>query len=334
MINYSFDSLNDKEFEELVNDILTQHLGKRVIRYAPGRDLGIDGKVILDDETVIVQSKHYIKSGFPPLLASLKKEKTKIKRLNPHRYIVATSIDLTPANVGKLVDALSPFLKEEDIYFKSTINDLLKEYPGIEKQHYKLWLTSTNVLKHLLNNGIYNLSKFTLEEARKKLNKYTKTAAHDMAMRKLLDDKCVIITGEPGVGKTTLAQQMCNEIVSKGYQFFDIDHDIDEAFKAYNEEDKQIFYYDDFLGSNYLEAFENNKDSKIVRFINHISSCSNDDKLFILTSRASIFSQGIRKSEKFDNNHIESNKFVLNISGLTLFDKASILYNHIYHSQL
>ncbi|HHP0470473.1 hypothetical protein [Vibrio harveyi] len=334
MINYSFDSLNDKEFEEFINDLLTQHLGKRVIRYAPGRDLGIDGKVILDEEIVIVQSKHYIKSGFSSLLSSLEKEKVKIKRLNPHRYIVATSIDLTPANVEKIVEALYPFLKEEDIYFKSTINDLLKEYPNIEKQHYKLWLTSTNVLKHLLNNGVYNLSKFTLEEARKKLNKYTKTAAHDIAMRKLLEDKCAIITGEPGVGKTTLAQQMCNEIVSRGYHFFDIDHDIDDAFEAYEEEEKQIFYYDDFLGSNYLEAFENNKDSKIVKFINRISSSQDNKKLFILTSRASIFSQGVRKSDKFVNNHIESNKFVLNINGLTLFDKASILYNHIYHSQL
>ncbi|SGY93090.1 Putative uncharacterized protein [Moritella viscosa] len=285
MINYSFDSLNDKEFEELVNDLLTKDLGKRVIRYAPGRDLGIDGKVILNDSTIIIQSKHYIKSGFAKLLASLKKEKPKVEKLNPERYIVATSIDLTPANVTSLVEALSPYLKEEDVYFKATINDLLKSHPQVEKDHYKLWLTSTNVLNHLINNGIYNLSNFTLKEARKNLNKYTKTAAHNMALQRLLSEKCSIITGEPGVGKTTLAEQLCNELVSNGYHFFDIDNDIDAAFQVYNENEKQVFYYDDFLGSNYLEAFINNEDSKIVKFINAISSRNDEDKLFILTSR-------------------------------------------------
>jgi len=334
MINYSFDSLNDKEFEELVNDLLTKHFGQRIVRYAPGRDLGIDGKVKFGDSVFIVQSKHYINSRFSNLLSSLRNERDKLSKLKIDKYIVATSLNLTPGNVDELVKILYPFLKEEDIYYRARLNDLLKDYPDIEKQHYKLWLTSTKVLEHLINKGVYNLSKFTLEDARKKLKKYTKTASHEIAMKKLLDEHCVIITGEPGVGKTTLAQQLCNEIVSKGYQFFDVDHNIDEAFQVYSENEKQIFYYDDFLGSNYLEAFENNKDSKIVKFINAISSRDNNHKLFILTSRASIFSQGLIRSDKFSNNNVESNGFILNINALTLLDKALILYNHIYHSGL
>lgn len=334
MLNYSFDSLNDKEFEELVNDLLTQKLGQRVVRYAPGRDLGIDGKLLFNDGVAIVQSKHYIKSGYSALLRSLKEEKKKIQKLKPNRYIVATSIDLTPLNVTTLVKELSPFLKEEDLYFKSTINDLLKTYPQVERQHYKLWLTSTNVLSHLINNSVYTLSNFTLNEAREKLKIYTKTASHSIAMEKLLNDNCIIITGEPGVGKTTLAQQVCNELVSEDYSFFDIDNDIEQAFQIFTENTKQIFYYDDFLGSNYLEAFENNKDSKIVKFIKAITSRDNNDKLFILTSRASVLSQGMMRSDKFTNANIESNKLLLNINGLTLFDKASILYNHLYHSSL
>ncbi|SGY93116.1 AAA ATPase [Moritella viscosa] len=42
----------------------------------------------------------------------------------------------------------------------------------------------------------------------------------------------------------------------------------------------------------------------------------------------------MKRSDKFNCNNVESSRFILNINDLTMFDKASILYNHIYHSGL
>jgi adenylate kinase family enzyme len=334
VLNYSFDSLNDKEFEELVNDLLTKELNQTVIRYAPGRDLGIDGKVNDIHGDIIVQSKHYLKSTYPQLKASLRKEKAKVEKLNPVRYIVATSKNLTPKNVEEIVQILEPYVAESDVLFNPSLNDLLKKHPEVERNHYKLWLTSTTVLEHLLNSGVYTRSRFTLDAARRKFKLYTKTRSHLIAKSRLELQKCIIITGEPGVGKTTLAEQVCNEFVANGYHFVDIGDDIKSAFEVYREEVKQIFYYDDFLGSNYLEAFENNQDSEIVKFINEVTAREDNNKLFIFTSRASIFAQGLKKSDKFYQSNIESNKLLLNITNLSMFEKASMLYNHIYHSNL
>jgi adenylate kinase family enzyme len=334
VLNYSFDSLNDKEFEELVNDLLTKELNQTVIRYAPGRDLGIDGKVNGIHGDIIVQSKHYLKSTYSQLKASLKKEKAKVEKLDPVRYIIATSKNLTPPNVKEIVKILDPYVTESDVLFNSSLNDLLKKHPEVERNHYKLWLTSTTVLEHLINNGVYNRSRFTLDAARRKFKLYTQTSSHLIAKSRLKLQKCIIITGEPGVGKTTLAEQVCNEFVANGYHFFDIGGDIKSAFEVYREEVKQIFYYDDFLGSNYLEAFENNQDSEIVKFINEVTAREDNHKFFIFTSRASIFAQGLKKSDKFYQSNIDSNKLLLNITNLSMFEKASMLYNHIYHSNL
>ena len=85
MYNYDFVQLNDKEFEVLVNDLLSAELGIRIERFKSGKDQGVDGRFfIVPDEEVVIQSKHYFKSGFNALKRKLVKEELgKIKRLKP-----------------------------------------------------------------------------------------------------------------------------------------------------------------------------------------------------------------------------------------------------------
>ncbi len=41
---YDFKTLNDKEFEHLVADLLSHQLGMRIERFRPGKDKGVDGR--------------------------------------------------------------------------------------------------------------------------------------------------------------------------------------------------------------------------------------------------------------------------------------------------
>lgn len=42
--NYTFEALNDKEFEELAIDLLSKNLNTNIERFKLGKDQGIDGR--------------------------------------------------------------------------------------------------------------------------------------------------------------------------------------------------------------------------------------------------------------------------------------------------
>jgi len=111
-----------------------------------------------------------------------------------------------------------------------------------------------------------------------------------------------------------------------------IENSINEAESIYREDNKQLFYFDDFLGANYLQAFEFHQDSHIVKFIKRIKKDKN--KRFILTSRTNILNQGLSLSDNFRNGKIERDEFIISIDDLSDMEKAKILYNHIWHSDL
>lgn len=336
-LNYTFETLNDKEFEELSIDLLSKNTGQNFERFKPGKDQGIDGRFFYFDGTsTIIQCKHYLKSGVNALIKDLtKKELPKIQKLNPSQYIVVTSCPLSPMDKQKIKSVLSPYISSEsDIYGQENLNDLLKKYPDVEKNHYKLWISSTNVLQNLLNNAILGRSKDHLKNTILKQSKFlVQTENFPKALQIIQEKNTIIITGSPGVGKTTLANQLSLYFVNEGYEFYYVDEDIKEAEDIFQEGKKQLFYFDDFLGSNILEALNiNNRGSKIIRFIERVKN--SDDKKFVLTSRAHILNQQIADNERYHHAKVNKNKYELEIAKLSALDKAKILYNHMWHSNL
>ena len=337
MSDYTFETLNDKEFEVLTVDLLSKEFNTRIERFKSGRDGGVDGRFFegsFDNDVVILQCKHWLKSGIKALIAECKKaEAVKVKALNPSRYIFVTSLALSAKNKKDIYETFSPYVKHEsDIFGQEDLNSLLAKYPEVERQHYKLWLAGTNVLQSILSNDVLGRSSFELEEIQEFLPKYVRTENHKIAFEKLEELSSIIINGEPGIGKTTLAKQMCFEYAAQGYQLVVVHESIVEAEQLYNSELKQIFYFDDFLGSNFLTAIDAKQDSHIVSFMKRVSKDSL--KRFILTTRSNILNQGKRLSEKFEQGNLDRNEYEIKIQSLTEFDRAEILYNHIYFSDL
>jgi GTPase SAR1 family protein len=335
MPDYDFSSLNDKEFESLSNDILSSYLSVRIERFKSGKDGGVDGRFFsTPDNEVIIQCKHWIKSGLPALMRSIgKSEAEKVKKLAPSRYIFVTSLELSRANKITIKNIFAPYiLSDDDIFGNEDLNDLLKTYSEIEKNHYKLWITSTNVLKTILNAALVGRSRYKLEEIVEESNRYVITESHNQAMEKLESKYSIIITGAPGVGKTSLADQLCQHYIAQGYELCFIENSLNEAEDHYNEESHQVFYFDDFLGRNFLLALDSHQDSQVINFISRISRDSK--KRFILTSRSNVLNQGKRLSDLFEIKKIERSEYEVSIARLSEYDKAKILYNHIWFSQL
>ena len=340
MSDYDFSTLNDKEFEDLSVDLISKDRNKRFERFKAGKDGGIDGRFYLDDGSQeIIQCKHYLKTGFSGLINSLNKkdnginEIDKVKKLNPTKYIFVTSLALSAENKKTIKELFIPYIKNDsDIYGQEDLNQILGNHHDIEKKYYKLWLSSTVVLDRIVNNAIESRSEFLLEDIKEKSKYYAVTENHQKAIDRLEESHIIIIAGEPGIGKTTLAEHLALWYVEKDYKFYNIENSINEAESIYKRDENQIFYFDDFLGANYLNAIEDKKDSHIVKFINRVKK--DKTKRFILTSRTNIFNQGLALSDIFRSKNMENEEFIIKIESLKDIDKAHILYNHIWHSDL
>lgn len=338
-MDYNFAKLNDREFEALGASIVEKILNTNVETFKAGKDEGVDGRFwIGKNKEGIIQCKHYIETPYNKLISKLKSEELeKVKKLKPEKYIFITSQKLSRANKTEIKKIFDPFIvKEDDIFGYEDLNKFLlkKENQDVVEQNLKLWITSATVLDLIFNNAIKGRSESTIRELEENALKYAVTENHKKGFKILEENNVIILTGEPGIGKTTLADNLALYYTAKGYEFCDIEENISEAENIFREKEKKkiLFYCDDFLGSNLYDAINNKRDSHIVKFINRVRR--DNSKKFILTSRTSILNKAYSLSHKFQNDKIRNNEFLLRIENLTSLDKAQILYNHIYHSNL
>lgn len=338
MADYDFSGLAPADLESLSLDLLQHRLKVQLQGYASGRDKGIDLRhATRKGKNWVVQCKHYARSGYGKLISHLKKtELAKIKKLKPSRYILVTSVDLSPSNVDELFDLLSPFcLSKHDILGRTDLNALLRSNPDIERSHFKLWLTSEAVMSRVLHNEVFLQSWQTEEQIRQKLSLYVWTCALDVARKKLEKERVCILSGVPGVGKTTLAETMLVEYLMDGWELVAMHQNVAEGQKLFSSDTsrKQIFYYDDFLGQiSTGEKLCKNEDRALLQFIDLVRRSSN--KRFILTTREYILAQAKAEHEKLARSEIDLYRFVVACEDYSDEEKARILANHLYFAHV
>jgi hypothetical protein len=146
----------------------------------------------------------------------------------------------------------------------------------------------------------------------------------------------VVISGVPGIGKTTLAEMLLYAHLEQGYEPVVIRGEVAEGKKLFKANAKQVFYYDDFLGQTFLgdrrEYLGRNEDLAIVDFMDMVRRSGKSR--FILTTREHILSTALQISERLAHSPMREYRCVLELSDYSYEQKARILYNHLYFSNL
>lgn len=336
---YNLANLNDYEFEILCKDIMEKKLSIELHRFAKGRDGGIDLCDSQNPMQHMIQVKHYINSTYSDLNTSLKKELAKVEDKNPKNYYICCSIELSPKQRKDIFSLFSNYMLDTShIIDKTDIDDFLSNGNNKEilEKNYKLWLCSTNVLSMIQNQHIFIDCNEILNDIEKYTKLFVTTKAYFDCRKKLVDHNIIIITGTPGVGKSTISKMLLLFFASNSYSVrYVTDNNIKDIKNTLsrNPSKKEIILLDDFLGQHYLKLNDKqpNELKSLIAFIE-----KNPNKKIIMNSRITIINEAYSSSIDFANlfDAYEKNNYLIDLDKMSFLEKAQILYNHLYFNNL
>ena len=271
--------------------------------------------------------------SFSALKAVLRREVEKLLHLAPARYMLFTSHSLTTDKSDQLGAILgSCLMTPEDVWGREDIDAALRRHPSIEKAHIKLWLTSTAVLERVLQSGLEAFTEATREEIIDQIRIYVHNPSFDEATKRLEDHKVLIVSGAPGVGKTTLAKMVTYHYLKEGWRFCAI-NSLDDGFSKIDHETPTLFFFDDFLGRIELDRHSLLQgESAFATFVRRIQKSKN--ARFVLTTRAHIFEEARMLSDYMDDGRLQLAKYLLDVGTYSRRIRSHILFNHLALSDL
>lgn len=337
---YNYESLSDVEFEALAQDVMSKMLGVELKRFAKGRDGGVDLTNDAHSREIIVQVKHYYRSSVSSLLTNLRKEIRNVEINKPNKYFVVTSATLSADKKDEIYQMFQDYMVDvNNVITREDIEGLLQsdDYIGVVKKHYKLWLQSTNILDLIFSADIEQDSLVCLTSIKENEKILVQTKAYFEAMKCLETSRILFLTGTPGVGKTITAQMLVLKYISEGYRLrFSTDtSDLNTLKKSLSlsRDTKEVILLDDCFGQYYFKM-KSSQDSELTYLINLVKI--SPKKVLILNSRLTILNEAKSLSHELEkcfcseDIHIH----VIDMNRMSILDKAKILYNHLFFSDL
>lgn len=333
------------EFQQFACAMISIREGKGFQRFGVGKDGGIDGQYETEDGNIILQVKNTRATG-KALLAIARKEKKKIAECHCKRYIMVFSTPTISPGVKEEIKKLFPdVLSTNDILSAADLNAMLDEekYEHLEKAYPQLWLgngtfleemLSRNTISEIEKSGKVNEKRKEMEETEKK---FVVTQKFTQAVELLEENGGLIISGDPGVGKTTHAYCLALYYLKakdyKRFYFVKSLHEI-ERIMGENSEEKTIILYDDFWGHSSFEVYhvEHNSDTRLMDIFAVLKGYTHIR--LILTTREFVLQQGLRHYPELESEELALHRLCINLGSYTKAEKAEILFKHLEYSTL
>jgi hypothetical protein len=203
----------------------------------------------------------------------------------------------------------------------------------VERRHLKLWVSSAGTLDSILHARTYSVSREELERTLAASKIYVKNPSFEEALEILNKHHVCIVSGIPGIGKTTLARMLLLYFYRQDYEIVKIESDISEARDVPYHTRPRFYYYDDFLGQTaQADKLNKNEDQKLLDFMTSVRDSKHTR--FVLTTREYILNQARLHYEKLAREKLDYRTCVIDLSKYSRRIRAEILYNHLHFSRL
>ena len=269
---------------------------------------------------------------------SLIKYKDNVKSISPKKLFIVTSLGLTPNNRKELFEMFSEYMVDENnIIDGNNLSQFLEnsENNDIVNKNFKLWMAASNVLSNFIDKHTDIDSTCYIEDIRKNKNTYVETQGFFDSLKILKNHNLLLITGDPGIGKTTLTNMLVLKYFGNGYQvYFSSNRNIESLKRVLSKNDntKQLFVIDDFLGQICIDL-NSDKISELKFLISAIKNKPN--KILILNSRIAILNTAKQKYLVPFHTILRSmQEYQINLNDINEYERGKMLYNHLYFSDI
>ncbi|WP_369044032.1 restriction endonuclease [Streptomyces sp. Midd1] len=336
--DYDFASLSPYDFEVFVRDLLSAHDRLMYSTYRVGADGGIDLKAATEQGWVVVQCKHTPSADKSSVLRAARIEAGKAAGMGftPVRYVFVTSAELTPGAEREAHQALAGVAGTVEVYGRGWLNAVLALHPEVERRHFKLWISSTQAVRAMMQDGVFLRGESRIQRIERNYLRFVHHETCEIAESVLEEHGCVLLSGAPGAGKTTIAEYLLLLWWHRGFRVVVDPRTVDQWWAWLGDDTPTVFFFDDAWGqTHHQDHGSRHHDTDLSEFIESVlerQASSSASKVLIMTSRVQVLRDTVRLSdasrravEQLAHCHVPVERLPYDV-------RSRVLFNHVHLS--